>query len=278
MRPARIGLSACFFHGDPTRPIFKGKTLLYLEESLAHWIHSEGPLVYLIPTVPSKVRGEGLVVSGEKPRGPGLPLTTHHLPLTTREMISDLDGLVLQGGSDVAPETYGETPLRPEWTGDAVRDRYEIELVKECLGQGKPILGVCRGAQLLNVALGGTLYQDIATQLPRARVHRNWEIYDRLFHEIRIHEGALQKLYSGQKSAKVNSVHHQGIKDLGTGLRVEASALEDGLVEAIRLEGQPFAFAFQWHPEFQDPRDPTLLDCKPILRQFLQEAARTIPD
>jgi putative glutamine amidotransferase len=277
MKRPRIGLSACFFHGDPTRPIFKGKTLLYLEESLAHWIQSEGALVYLLPTVPSKVSGEGLAVSCAKPRDPDLPLATRHSPLTTSEVISDIDGLVLQGGSDVAPETYGETSLRPEWAGDAIRDKYEIELVKECLQQRKPILGVCRGAQLLNVALAGTLYQDISAQLPGARIHRDWEIYDRLFHDIRIHEGsALQKLYPGKKSARVNSVHHQGIKDLGKGLRVEASALDDGMVEAIRFEGQPFAFGFQWHPEFQDPLDPTLLDCKPILRHFLQEACRTL--
>ena len=251
MRRVRIGMSACFLHGDATRPIFKGKTLLYLEQSLAHWIQSEGALAYLVPSV------------------------NHAGSLTLKDVIADIDGLVLQGGSDVAPETYGETALKMEWAGDALRDRYEIELLRECLGHKKPILGICRGAQLLNVALGGTLYQDISTQLPGSRIHRNWEAYDQLFHDVRIHQGSmLEQLYKGAELVKVNSVHHQGIRELAKGLKAEASAVEDGIVEAIRLDGVPFVFAFQWHPEFQDPSDRTLLDCKPMLRQFLKEAAK----
>jgi putative glutamine amidotransferase len=251
MKPLRIGCSACFFHADPTRPIFKGKTLLYLEQSLAHWVMSEGALAYLMPAL--------LPDSGVR----------------LKEMVADLDGLVLQGGSDVAPQTYGEMPLRSEWSGDAVRDRYEIDLVEECLRQRKPILGICRGAQLLNVALGGTLYQDIQAQVPGARVHRNWQVYDQLFHEIRIQEGSLlRKLYPGKQLALVNSVHHQGLKALGRGLEVEAAAAEDGVIEAVRLQGEVFAFACQWHPEFQDPADQSLLDCKPILKEFLEAAAQ----
>ena len=73
---------------------------------------------------------------------------------------------MLQGGADIAPETYGETPMNPAWSGDRIRDRYEIELFHEFVRQGKPVFGICRGCQMINVALGGTLYQDLATQLP----------------------------------------------------------------------------------------------------------------
>lgn len=249
MSKLKIGFSACFFHADATRPIFKGKTLLYVEESAAHWVLSEGVLAYLIPTVPA------------------------HGKTTLTDLVENLDGLVLQGGADVSPKSYGETPIKPEWSGDFVRDQYEIALVKEFLRHEKPVLGICRGAQLMNVAFGGTLYQDIGTQLPEARVHRDWEIYDQNFHEMTIEKGSLlSKLYPAVTSAKVNSVHHQAVKDLGKGLVVEARSKDDGVIEAIRSTANVFAFAFQWHPEFQNPGDKTLLDGKPILREFLKHA------
>jgi putative glutamine amidotransferase len=255
MKPLRIGISACYFHADPKRPVFKGKTLLYLEESLAHWTMSQGALAYLIPSTP---------VGGK---------------VTARDLVAELDGLVLQGGSDVSPKSYGETALRPEWNGDYVRDRYEIELVKRFTEAGKPVLGVCRGAQLLNVAYGGTLYQDIETQVEGAINHRNWDIYDQNFHTIRIEEGSgLARLYPGSRTAKINTVHHQGLKDLGKGFVVEARAEKDGVIEAIRLKGQGsgYVFAVQWHPEFHDVADQTLLDGAPILREFLDEAQKKV--
>ena len=241
----RIGFSACFFHADPARALFKGKTLLYMEESIAHWIFSEKALGFLIPTLhPNSA-------------------------ITLKDIVSDLDGLVLQGGSDVSPKNYGEAPLKPEWAGDFIRDQYEIALVKECLAQKKPILGVCRGAQLLNVAFGGSLYQDIQTQLPRARNHRHWDTYELNFHEVVFEKGSLLAQKFNTSMAKVNSIHHQAIKDLGKDLLAEAHSKDDGLVEAIRLKSDTFVFAFQWHPEFHDKNDSSLLDCAPILKEFL---------
>ena len=249
MHPLRIGFSACFMHRDPERALFKDKTLLYLEESLAHWILSEGVLAFLIPSV------------GDTSK------------LTLEDLVHDLDGIVLQGGADVAPETYGEKPLKPEWAGDAIRDRYEIALVTECRKQKKPILGICRGAQLLNVAYGGTLFQDIPTQVPEAKVHRHWETYEQNFHEVAIQPNSLlEKLYPKQKLVKVNSIHHQAVKRLGEGLVAEAIATDDGVIEAIRSLQDPFAFGFQWHPEFHDPLDTSLLDGKPLLQEFLRAA------
>jgi putative glutamine amidotransferase len=133
--------------------------------------------------------------------------------------------------------------------------------------QGKPILGICRGAQLLNVAFGGTLYQDLAMQRPGPTVHRDWEIYDQNFHGLRM-EGRLAAL-AGASETRVNSVHHQAVRELGAGLVVEAHA-PDGLVEAFRAVDGPHLFAVQWHPEFQDPGDASLLDGTVFLKDFLK--------
>jgi putative glutamine amidotransferase len=246
-QPLKVGVSACFFHADPRRAVFKGKTLQYLEQSMANWILLHGALAYLIPAPPERS------------------------PIGLTELVEPLDGLVLQGGSDVAPESYQEKPLKPEWSGDRVRDLYEMALVHEFMAQGKPILGICRGAQLLNVALGGTLYQDIEQQKKGALTHRDWNVYDQNFHGVRI-EGGLSKLYSGQTVGRVNSVHHQAIKDVGKNLRVEAVCENDGVIEAVRFDGPSYALAVQWHPEFQDPGDSSLLSGDPVLEEFLQAA------
>ena len=240
----KIGVSACFFHADPQRPIFKGKTLLYMEQALSHWLMAEGEQAWMVPAP-----------------APGSPVTL-------KDLVAELDGLVLQGGSDVSPQSYGEAALKPEWAGDYVRDQYEIALVQEFRAQGKPVLGICRGAQLLNVAFGGSLYQDIPTQVSGAPVHRNWEAYDQVFHSLSL-RGSLAKLYPGVSEAKVNSIHHQGIKALGAGLNVEAVSDQEGLVEAVRAQAGPYLLGVQWHPEFQDPADASLLDGKTFLRDFL---------
>jgi putative glutamine amidotransferase len=247
----KIGLSACFFHADPERAIFKGKTLQYVEQSMAHWIMREGALVFMIPN---------------PEQGPGVKF---------RDLVGEMDALVLQGGSDVSPKSYGEKALKPEWEGDYIRDQYEIALTREFMAQNKPVLGVCRGAQLLNVAFGGTLYQDIGAQVEGARNHRDWEIYDQNFHEIRIEEGSILKnLFPSQSTAKVNSIHHQAIKDLGKDLKVEARSTDDGIVEAIRYTGSPFVYAVQWHPEFHAREDRSLLDSTPILNKFMEEVRK----
>lgn len=253
--PPRIGISACFFHADPQRAIFKGKTLLYMVEPISDWLLTEGVLPILIPTLPTTSK------------------------LTLREYVAGLDALLLQGGADVAPQSYGEAPLRPEWGGDAVRDAYEIALVKEFRSQDKPILAICRGLQLLNVALGGTLYQDITLQVPGALVHRNWDIYDQNIHDVTFApDSHLAKIYAGKASHRINSVHHQGVKDLAPGLKVEARSAPDGIVEAVKWDGREYMLGVQWHPEFQSPLDKEpLLDPKPLLSTFLSEVRNRHP-
>jgi putative glutamine amidotransferase len=181
-----------------------------------------------------------------------------------------LDGLVLMGGSDLWPGSYGETPLQERWSGDRIRDEYEIALAQAFVAAGKPVFGVCRGLQLLNVAFGGTLYQDIATQRPEAVKHRDAALYDQLFHPIAIEPGTrLASLYPSSLRATVNSVHHQGIKDLARDFTVEARCPDDGTIEAVRWRGPSYVAAVQWHPEFHMGLDEQgLIDDAPLLADF----------
>ena len=254
MTRPRIGVAPCFFHADPQRPIFKGKTLLYLEESLSHWLQRAGAIPLMLPTPAAGITASGL--------------------------LAEVDGLLLQGGSDVCPACYGESPIRPEWGGDEVRDRYEIELVRLCMEADRPVLGVCRGMQVLNVALGGTLWQDLATQKEGCGGHRDWNVYDQLFHTLEIDPASwMAGFYPDGAATRVNSVHHQGVRELGRGLRVEAVSSDDGVVEAVRYDpsgdaradsAAPWVYGVQWHPEFHDPADGALLDGGPILSAFLR--------
>ncbi len=269
-RRPRVGISACFFHADPQRAIFKGKPLLYLEQSISQWIQSQGALVYLIPEPIGLARAQGRAVWASESKRPDLCVSLD-------ELSDDLDGLVLQGGADLAPESYGEKPIKPEWMGDRTRDLYELALVRAFADKKKPILGVCRGMQLLNVAYGGTLWQDIATQIPGALLHRNWDIYDRNQHTIAFEPKSVLAEWmqvrptGGQWIATVNSVHHQGVRTLGKKVKVEARSVIDGIVEAMRVE-EPGAWIYgvQWHPEFQ--HDTSFLSGEGLLREFLQRA------
>ena len=250
--PARlkIGISACFFHPDPQRKAAPKKTLQWIEQSTAHWLMSAGALPVMIPAP-----------AGDTFRG----------DVTVHDYAGWLDGLVLHGGADVWPGSYGEVPLRPEWTGDRIRDEYEIALVKAFEAARKPVFGICRGLQLINVAHGGTLFQDIATQKPEARQHRDADAYDLNFHQVEVLPGTRLAELLRERRPNINSVHHQGIKDLAAGFTVEAVSPDDGVIEAIRLKGGPWVFAVQWHPEFHFPH-LGVVDDTPLLHDFLAAA------
>jgi gamma-glutamyl-gamma-aminobutyrate hydrolase PuuD len=256
-RPLHIGVSARIFHPEAGAKGLRSKNLQYLEESIAQWVMSRDVLVFMIPTVNT----DGLL---------------HPSNIRLRDYARHLDGLVLQGGADVSPQSYAETPTRPEWSGDRARDMYELELLHEFVEAGKPVLGICRGCQLINVAFGGSLYQDIASDVPDAMAHVH-DDYDRHRHEIVFPEGAslgrMLKMRSGQ--ALVNSIHHQAVKSLGRDMTVEARSVPDGMVEAIRYTKAPFVMGLQWHPEFHRAGGVELLDCTPILDSFLRVARET---
>jgi putative glutamine amidotransferase len=255
-RTLRIGVSARIFHPEPGGKGLRGKTLQYLEESVAHWVMSRDVLVFMIPTVGH----QGML---------------HPSNIRLRDYAKQLDGLVLQGGADVSPQSYADVATRPEWPGDRVRDMYELELLHEFIEAGKPVLGVCRGCQLINVAFGGTLYQDIATDVPTASVHVN-DQYDRLRHTIQFAQGStLASMFPTRSEALVNSIHHQAVRTLGRDLSVEAVSAGDGIVESIRYRKAPFVMGVQWHPEFHSAGGPELLDCTPLLDMFLRHARET---
>ena len=254
----KVGISACFFHADPKRPIFTGKTLQYVEQSIAHWVASSGEALPVM--IPSPL--------GETQKG----------DVALADYAEWLDALVLEGGSDVSPTSYGETPIDERWSGDRVRDDYERALLAAFAERGKPVLGVCRGLQLMNVAFGGTLLQDIDTQRPRAVRHRDAALYDRNLHTVEFEPGTtLARVFEGRRSATVNSVHHQGVKDLAAGFVVEARCPTDGMIEAIRRPGRSYMAAVQWHPEFHRAGEGTL-DDRPLLDEFVAaaRAARAI--
>ena len=251
----KIGLSACLLHADPARPLFTNKTLQYVEQSIAHWLMSAGAMVVMVPCP-----------TGETQRG----------DVKLAHYAEWLDGVVMHGGADVWPGSYGETPLKPAWLGDRIRDLYDLAVVEAFEQAGKPIFGVCRGLQLINVAFGGTLYQDLETQHLHALHHRDSVTYDQNFHEIEFVPGTrLATMYAGQTRARVNSIHHQGIKGLAPGFEVEAWSYPDRLPEAIRRQrgrGHGYIAATQWHPEFHKAGADTLNDAA-ILDDFLAACA-----
>lgn len=251
MPAIKIGLSARLLYPDPRRVFLPTKSVQYLEQSVANWVMSADVLAFMIPAI---------------------SYACPHFPqnITIKDYVANLDGLVMQGGADISPETYGETPMNPAWSGDRVRDVYEIELFNEFVRQGKPVLGICRGCQLINVAFGGTLFQDITTQVTPTLEHWCDKRYEHNFHDVRLlPDTPLGKLYQGIERARINTIHHQAVKDLGRDLVIEAISDPDGIVEAIRWTGPSYVRGVQWHPEFMDPKNPDLLDGKPLLNEFI---------
>lgn len=161
-----------------------------------------------------------------------------------------LDGLILSGGDDIDPDTYGAAPEASRGI-DADVDRFEIALVEAARNQGKPVLAICRGLQLLNVALGGTLQQEVtAAGSPHELIEKGMdpEEVNARRHTVRFEDGSLMAQIYGGIEAKVNTLHHQGIGDVAADLIVEGRT-EDGQVEAARCRGDWWAVGVQWHPE-----------------------------
>jgi putative glutamine amidotransferase len=184
---------------------------------------------------------------------------------------SRLDGLLLTGGGDIDPERYGGQPHLRVYSVDPSRDRTEIFLLQEAIKNELPFLGICRGIQVINVACGGTLYEDIADQHPGALKHDCYPDWprDHLAHEVDIDPHSHLAQILSQTTTKVNSLHHQTVRQISADLRVTAHA-PDGIVEALELPGYPFGLAVQWHPECLQAHTPMRL----LFRAFTSSASQ----
>jgi putative glutamine amidotransferase len=201
-----------------------------------------------------------------------IPLLDDDLP-TLRAIYERLDGVLIPGGVDINPAEYGES-VRPECGNlDPARDLVELQLVRWAIAEGKPVLGLCRGLQIINVSQGGTMWQDLASQnsafhkhdfFPTAGFER-----DHIAHEVTVVEGSRLSQMLDCVRCPVNSMHHQGIKTLGRDLLVSATA-DDGLIEAIEGRNDGFCIGVQWHPEVFEMTDP---QTRQLFGAFIDAAA-----
>ena len=165
------------------------------------------------------------------------------------EILEGLDGLLLSGGPDVDPAHFGEEPLPGMGRIDPARDAAELFLARLGLEAGMPILGICRGAQVLNIAAGGDIFQDLPSQVEGVLKHVQQPTpMSYPTHGIRIEPGSLLALATGRESLRVNTWHHQAVRRAAPGFAVSATA-PDGVVEAVEKPGAPFVLGLQFHPE-----------------------------
>jgi putative glutamine amidotransferase len=180
-------------------------------------------------------------------------------PATLRGIYDRLDGIMLPGGVDMDPRTFGEQPHPSLGRVDPARDRVELQLTRWAVEDRKPLLGLCRGIQVINVALGGTLYQDLESEYPDAIKHDYFPNFgyerDHLAHEVSLERGTRLRALLERPSVPVNSMHHQGIKVLSPSL-IPSAIAPDGLIEAVESDNGHFLVGVQWHPEVFDMSDP----------------------
>lgn len=180
----------------------------------------------------------------------GLPalLSLSEDPAVWEEYCQSFDGFVFTGGQDIDPAYFGQKKLPQCGYQAPLRDQQEIFMARRLRALDKPVLGICRGIQVLNAALGGTLYQDLPTQYPSAVIHRQEKPYGLPHHQVTITPGSRIHQMIGQTHISVNSVHHQAVWETAPGFNVTATA-EDGIIEAIEAPDARFFLGVQWHPE-----------------------------
>jgi len=185
------------------------------------------------------------------------------------DLVSRLDGILFTGGGDVHPRRYASQPHPLINSVDEDRDRVEIDLLHAALPQQIPIFGICRGLQVINVAMGGSLYEDLLAQGGASIKHDYFpgEARDYLAHTVQVESGSRLRQILGSDKIEVNSLHHQGIRTLAPGLCATAWA-SDGVIEAIEMPDYPFGLAVQWHPEWLQAH----LSMRFLFQEFIQAA------
>lgn len=187
------------------------------------------------------------------------------------QLLKRLDGILLTGGPDVDPVYFGEESYTFNGNISPDRDRQEIALAKLAFADGKPILGICRGAQVLNVAMGGTIYQDIKTQVSGKNLLKHDQEAPKWYpsHNIMINKDSRVFECFGEETARVNSFHHQAVKDVAQDFKATANS-SDGIIEAIEYIGDQYAIGVQWHPETMWEKDNRYLE---IFKAFVKVCA-----
>jgi putative glutamine amidotransferase len=228
MKPL-IGVSADAIYGGRPGAWTPNDSILRLQDGYLRSLLDSGAAAMALPVVGDKAR--------------------------MRALVDHLDGVLLSGGAfDVPPYLYGQKPQ--PWLGETrpERSRFEVALVREAAGRNLPVLGICGGMQIINVAFGGTLYQDILQERPGSDDHRQKGRSDRPWHPVEVRPASrLGAVVGGRKTGppvrlQVNSTHHQAVRELGRDLQANAFA-PDGVIEGIESTGRAFLLGVQWHPE-----------------------------
>lgn len=231
-----------------------------------HKMAGQSPPIEIIGLMPSYI--ESIVAAG------GLPVL---IPLGLGEaeltgILARVDGVLLPGGGDMEPSIYDGTAHDTMYGIDPDRDRVEIIVARQAVQMQKPLFAICRGHQVLNVALGGTLWEDVKAFMPQAIRHDHFRGFPRnhIAHSVTAVPDSHIARVMGKTEIDVNSLHHQGIRDLAPELRATAVSA-DGLVEGAELPGHPFAVSVQWHPENLIHDDPAMLSLfKALVKAALQ--------
>lgn len=187
-----------------------------------------------------------------------------------RRFVDMCDGFIFSGGADIEPCRYGEEKSEKCGETTPYRDAIEFAVFSEAIKTNKPIMGICRGSQLINVALGGTLYQDIPSEIESDLTHKQEHPHSEPAHETGVVSGSLLHQVIGKSRIHINSLHHQAAKKLGAGL-VPMAIADDGVIEGTYLPGERLLWGFQWHPEktFDKSEDSRL-----IFKKFVEECGK----